>query len=69
MIGQAWPVADTGYTILELGEINRQTLQLVLQAYLVADSRGNTFADRFANYALAEAAAKHFAAQGLLAKS
>jgi hypothetical protein len=41
----------------------------VLQAYLVADSRGNTFADRFANYALAEAAAKHFAAQGLLAKS
>lgn len=57
MIGQAWPVADTGYSILESGEINRQTLQLDVQAYLVADRRGNILAETYADRASALAAA------------
>ena len=57
MIGQAWPVADTGYSILESGEINRQTLQLDVQAYLVADRRGNILAEAYADRASALAAA------------
>ena len=69
MIGQAWPVGATGYTALEFGEIHRQTLQLTIQAYLVADPRGNTFAEPYATLALAQTAASHFAAQGVLASS
>lgn len=57
MIGQAWPVADTGYSILEIGEINRQTLQLDVQAYLVADPRGNILPETHADRASAVAAA------------
>ncbi|MES3041741.1 MAG: hypothetical protein V4730_11410 [Pseudomonadota bacterium] len=62
MIGQVWPVADTGYSILESGEINRQTLQLDVQGYLIADPRGNTLAKGYADQAAAYAAALEFAA-------
>lgn len=61
MIGQVWPVADTGYSILESGEINRQTLQLDVQAYLIADPRGNTQAKSYADQATAYAAALELA--------
>ena len=57
MIGQVWPVANTGYSILESGEINRQTLQLDVQGYLIADPRGNTLAKTYADQAAAYAAA------------
>ncbi|MES2720942.1 MAG: hypothetical protein V4624_08640 [Pseudomonadota bacterium] len=62
MIGQVWPVANTGYSILESGEINRQTLQLDVQGYLIADPRGNTLAKIYADRASAYAAALEFAA-------
>ena len=62
MIGQVWPVADTGYSILESGEINRQTLQLDVQGYLIADPRGNTLATSYADQAAAYAAALEIAA-------
>lgn len=62
MIGQVWPVANTGYSILESGEINRQTLQLDVQGYLIADPRGNTLAKIYADQASAYAAALEFAA-------
>lgn len=61
MIGQVWPVADTGYSVLESGEINRQTLQLDVQGYLVADPRGDTFATCHGTQADAVEAAKALA--------
>lgn len=68
MIGQAWPIASTGYSVLEQGEIDRQTLRLSVQAYLVADPRGNTFAEQYLSYAEAERAAMEFARIARLAK-
>ena len=62
MIGQVWPVAGTGYSILESGEINRQTLQLDVQAYLVADPRGNILPETHADKAAAMAAALNISA-------
>lgn len=62
MIGQVWPVADTGYSILESGEINRQTLQLNVLAYLIADPCGNALAKSYADLAAAYAAALELAA-------
>mgnify|MGYP003543397643 CR=1 FL=1 len=62
MVGQVWPVANTGYSILESGEINRQTLQLDVQGYLIADPRGNTLTESYANQAAAYAAALEIAA-------
>ena len=62
MIGQVWPVANTGYSILESGEINRQTLQLDVQGYLIADPRGNTVAKIYVDQAAACAAALELAA-------
>lgn len=61
MIGQVWPVASTGYSVLQSGEINRQTLQLDIQGYLVADPRGNTFAASYGDLVSAMAAATAFA--------
>ncbi|MEL0029011.1 MAG: hypothetical protein VW625_10215 [Perlucidibaca sp.] len=40
MIGNAWPVGDTGYSVLEWGELDRQTLSLKVTAWIVADRRG-----------------------------
>lgn len=61
MIGQVWPVANTGFSILESGEINRQTLQLNVQGYQIADPRGNTLAKIYADQAVAYAAALELA--------
>lgn len=41
MIGNAYPYRDTGYSILEQGDIDAQTLQLKIKNYIVVDPRGN----------------------------
>ena len=64
MIGHAWPVDDTGYSVLEWGELDRQTLSLRITAYVVADRRGDLLPERHASRADAEAAARRQAAVG-----
>jgi len=36
MIGNAYAVAETGYSVLESGELDRATFQLVVESWLVA---------------------------------
>ncbi len=62
MIGNAWPVDDTGYSVLEWGELDRRTLSLYVTAYIVADRRGDQLPDFHASRAEAEAAARRLAA-------
>lgn len=40
MIGNAWPVGDTGYSVLEWGELDRQTFSLRITAWVIANPRG-----------------------------
>lgn len=58
MIGNAWPVADTGYSVLEWGELDRQTFSLRITAYVVVDRRGDQQPGFHASRAEAEAAAQ-----------
>ncbi len=62
MIGNAWPVADTGYSVLEWGELDRQTFSLRITAYIVVDPRGNQQPGFHASRAEAEVAAQRWAA-------
>lgn len=62
MIGNRYGVADTGYTVLEEGEINRQTLQLDVQHYLVCRPDGDVLSRTFARRDEAEAYALSLAA-------
>lgn len=41
MIGHAYPVADTGYSVLEEGQLNPSTLSLEVTAYRIATPRGD----------------------------
>ena len=57
MIGNAWPVEATGYSVLEWGELDRQTLTLRVTAYVVADRRGDLLPERHDTREAAQAAA------------
>lgn len=61
MIGNAWPVADTGYSVLEWGELDRQTLSLRITAWVVVDPRGRQLPDFHTSRAEAEAVARELA--------
>lgn len=56
MIGQAWPVPGTGYSVLEEGQIDRATLGMVVAGYWVATPRGDTWPTLYPDRACAEAA-------------
>lgn len=58
MIGNAWPVGDTGYSVLEWGDLDRATLGLRITAWVVADRRGTLLDGHHASRAEAEAAAR-----------
>lgn len=62
MIGNAWPVADTGYSVLEWGELDRQTFSLRITAWVVVSPRGEQLDGFHATRADAEAAARALAA-------
>ncbi len=47
MIGNRISWGETGYTILEEGDINRHTLQLDVHHYLVCRPNGEMLEDRF----------------------
>jgi len=55
MIGNRYSVGSQGYTILEEGRINRETLALDVEHYLVCRPNGDTLARTFASRADAEA--------------
>lgn len=57
MIGHAYPVADTGYSVLEEGELNRHTLSLDVQCFRVANPRGELLETRYASLVEAQTAA------------
>lgn len=48
MIGNAYPWRDSGFVILEEGEIDPLTLTLKIQQYRVADKYGKPVANGFA---------------------
>jgi len=48
MIGNAYAVAETGYSVLESGELDRATFQLVVESWLVALPNGKTLPESFA---------------------
>lgn len=48
MIGNAYPWRDSGFVILEEGEIDPLTLMLKIQQYRVTDKYGKPVADGFA---------------------
>lgn len=54
MIGNRYAVEGTGFTVLEEGEINRQTLQLDVRHYLVCQPDGDVLAQTFSDRAAAE---------------
>jgi hypothetical protein len=56
MIGNAWPLAGTGYLIAEEGDIDPVTLQLRIRGYQLLDKYGNTVAEGFPD----EAAARRY---------
>lgn len=62
MIGNAWPVGDTGYSVLEWGELDRQTFSLRVIAYIVVDRHGDQQPGFHATRGEAEAAARELAA-------
>lgn len=64
MIGNAWPVGDTGYSVLEWGELDRQTFSLRITAWVVADPRGEQQEGFHPSREAAEAAARVLAARG-----
>lgn len=64
MIGNAWPVETTGYSVLEWGELDRQTLSLRVTAYVVADRRGDLLPGQYLTREAAEAAAIQAAEAG-----
>ena len=45
MIGNVFPFKDTGYSILEEGEIKDKTFELIVNRYLLADAQGNVIGD------------------------
>lgn len=47
MIGNRFSWGEQGFTILEEGEINRQTLQLDIQHYLVCRPDGSSLGETF----------------------
>lgn len=55
MIGNAMAWGKTGYTILEEGELNRETWALDIHHYLIAQPNGENLPGRFS---LEEARAK-----------
>lgn len=65
MIGNAWPVGDTGYSVLEWGELDRQTFSLRITAWVVVDRRGEQLEGFHASRAEAEVAARALAEQGV----
>lgn len=55
MIGNRYSAGEHGYTILEEGEINRQTLALDVRHYLVCLPNGDTLEQTFPSRADAQA--------------
>ena len=47
MIGNGYPYGNTGYVILEEGEINPSTLQLDVRHYLVVQPNGEQVSGNF----------------------
>lgn len=45
MIGNAFPYKDTGYSILEQGDLDQATFQLKVNSYLATDRNGDTLAE------------------------
>lgn len=68
MIGNASPVGRTGYSVLEEGNLDRQSFCLHITAWRVADRAGDLFPNFFATKREAEAAAERWAAQSLQAR-
>lgn len=58
MIGNAWPVDATGYSVLEWGELDRQTRSLRVTAYVVADRHGELLLGQHPSREAAEVAAR-----------
>lgn len=65
MIGNAWPVGDSGWSVLEEGELDRQTLQLRVTGWLVADPSGQVVSGPHGSRMQAETAAQ----QAMLTKA
>ncbi len=47
MIANAFPYGTTGWSLLEQGEINPETLELDLQGYLIANPAGEALPDLY----------------------
>lgn len=62
MIGNSYRYGSHGYTILEQGEINRQTLQLDVSAWLVCAANGNELGS-YPSLAAAQQAIDQFQSQ------
>ncbi len=58
MIGNAWPVDDTGYSVLEWGELDRQTFSLRITAWVVVEPQGQQWDRHYASRAQAEQAVR-----------
>lgn len=54
MIANAIPYKDSGYTILEEGEISRTTYSFSLSHYLITDRQGETLPGKFPSLSEAE---------------
>lgn len=45
MIGNAFPYKNTGYSILEQGDLDSASMQLKVKSYLAVDRSGGTLAE------------------------
>lgn len=61
MIGHAYPVEDTGWSVLEVGELDRTTFALRVQGYQISNRAGEAVGELFPSLAQAMNAAKTLA--------
>ncbi|MEO6698984.1 MAG: hypothetical protein ABIM24_06355 [Paraperlucidibaca sp.] len=61
MIGHAYPVEDTGWSVLEVGELDRATFTLVVQGYQVSNRAGESIGELYATLDAALSAAPSLA--------
>ncbi len=61
MIGNVFPVADTGWSVLEVGELDRATFSLQVQGYQISNRTGDSIGELYSELNAAMEAAKGLA--------
>jgi hypothetical protein len=61
MIGNVYPVEDSGWSVLEVGELDRASFSLQVQGYQISNRAGDSVGNLFSTLNAAVEAAKGLA--------